>query len=739
MGLNRNGESGMRSKVVTLAALITIVILHVGVRAQTVDCDWHWQNPLPQGNPLYDIQVFGANSFVSVGAAGTIVKTSDNCETWDVQYFGEPNFIGFRNTIQALHFIDDNTGWAVGQFLSIIKTTDGGNTWVSQQVSGSMAQLTGVYFTDSHNGWAVGSRKTYNTSDGGTNWNIESSEDLLNDVFFSDDFTGWMVGQSESSATGVVYKTTNGGVNWDPTVVGTAQDNTIFESVQFLDNNTGWIVGRKGQNNPPDEYQYGVIYETTNGGQSWTLIYEQQNNPFNKIYFTTASNGWILSNNGLITTTNGGNSWNIDTNIIAYGIGFADQLTGWITGSGGIVQKTTDGGENWSLYTDPITQSFIRDIEFIDESNGIAVGRSEGVILRTIDGGDNWTVQHSNPEHVLFDVAFIDENNAWAVGSNALIMYSDDGGVNWEMRVPPVSYHHRSVCFIDENHGWIVTSGRVILKTSNGGVSWETINIDENGGSGVAGLWPVQFIDEYHGWIAGDNAILITDDGGYSWNPSNGGFAGEIIVDMYFVNDNLGYCSTLYGKVYRTTNGGLNWSPTDVPTSNISPLISLYFLNEYEGWGCGMNGVMYVTTDGYTWEKQMTPAFQDLYRVTAVNDTSVWAVGYGGTIIKYGPTRVGVEDDYNANLIPENYSLSSSYPNPFNATTTIYYDLPAASDVTISIFDMLGRKVTTLTNGTQPAGHHSITWNAGDFATGTYFYKLTAGEYSESHKMTLLK
>ena len=95
--------------------------------------------------------------------------------------------------------------------------------------------------------------------------------------------------------------------------------------------------------------------------------------------------------------------------------------------------------------------------------------------------------------------------------------------------------------------------------------------------------------------------------------------------------------------------------------------------------------------------------------------------------------------DERKNAAPAEFELSQNYPNPFNSSTIIKYDLPHQSQVTIEIYDILGRKITTLQNGTQPAGYHQALWRAEDVASGVYFYKLQAGEYSESKKMILVK
>jgi hypothetical protein len=89
--------------------------------------------------------------------------------------------------------------------------------------------------------------------------------------------------------------------------------------------------------------------------------------------------------------------------------------------------------------------------------------------------------------------------------------------------------------------------------------------------------------------------------------------------------------------------------------------------------------------------------------------------------------------------IPSQFTVLQSYPNPFNAQTTIQYSLPKQSDVTIDIFDILGRKIETIAEGTKPAGEHQVIWNASRQASGVYFYRIKAGDKVETKKMVLMK
>jgi hypothetical protein len=98
----------------------------------------------------------------------------------------------------------------------------------------------------------------------------------------------------------------------------------------------------------------------------------------------------------------------------------------------------------------------------------------------------------------------------------------------------------------------------------------------------------------------------------------------------------------------------------------------------------------------------------------------------------------GMEDD-NLDFILTTFSLKQNYPNPFNPVTAIGYQLSATSDVELSIYNLLGQKVVTLVSEKQKAGHHQVEWNASGFASGIYYYKITAGEFQDVKKMILLR
>jgi|GEM_PF-5566486 len=98
----------------------------------------------------------------------------------------------------------------------------------------------------------------------------------------------------------------------------------------------------------------------------------------------------------------------------------------------------------------------------------------------------------------------------------------------------------------------------------------------------------------------------------------------------------------------------------------------------------------------------------------------------------------GVEEQEGSKL-PSSFALRPCYPNPFNASTAIGYELPRASRVTLEVYNLVGQKVATLVNGYEQAGYKTVNWNAAEVTTGIYYYKLTAGDFVSVRKLTILK
>jgi aminopeptidase N len=114
--------------------------------------------------------------------------------------------------------------------------------------------------------------------------------------------------------------------------------------------------------------------------------------------------------------------------------------------------------------------------------------------------------------------------------------------------------------------------------------------------------------------------------------------------------------------------------------------------------------------------------------------------GFGGYFVdNFNNTGEDFDGEAVASLAPMEFKLSEAYPNPFNPSTTISYQLPAKGFVNLSVYDISGCKVAELVNGTREAGSHEVTFDASSLASGVYLYKLSAGDYIAMNKMVLLK
>jgi hypothetical protein len=136
-------------------------------------------------------------------------------------------------------------------------------------------------------------------------------------------------------------------------------------------------------------------------------------------------------------------------------------------------------------------------------------------------------------------------------------------------------------------------------------------------------------------------------------------------------------------------------------------------------------------------DQDLDPMFADpvMYNFNLLPNSPCLATGRFGDDRGALPMVTSIDDD----LIPENYFVANNYPNPFNASTAIRYNLPNETYVTVDVYDLMGRKIDILFKGNQQAGEHSIVWNASTVSSGVYFYKINAGDLNISKRCTLLK
>jgi len=183
-------------------------------------------------------------------------------------------------------------------------------------------------------------------------------------------------------------------------------------------------------------------------------------------------------------------------------------------------------------------------------------------------------------------------------------------------------------------------------------------------------------------------------------------------------------------KLYFTDNGTDMVYKSDLDGTNLSTLVNVGG-NPVGIAVDGTNQKVYYVKEGSIQSVDLTGGTP--VTILDSNDGIVFPLH----LAILGESSIGVED--NLQDIPAFFKLSQNYPNPFNPVTTISYQLPKSEFVNMSIYNVAGQLVETLLNGHKNAGYHSVLWNASGVSSGLYFYRIEAGEYTETKKCLILK
>jgi photosystem II stability/assembly factor-like uncharacterized protein len=356
----------------------------------------------------------------------TILKTTDGGISWVEQ---KAERIG-----KAVHFFGNDLGWMAGASGLITYTSDGGDDWKLQSRAATTSMINALQFVKSSLGWAAGYNGTVlKTTDGGNGWQAQSVSDETDfySVHFIDAGTGWLVGAGfvNQNWTGQVYKTTTGGNAW--TGQFTVPGKTLTD-VFFIDSRTGWMTGDSG-----------LLKKTTDGGTAWT----DQPNPFigttqrlESVQFVDQNTGWVAAgySGKILNTTDGGANWTEQasgTSEWLYSVHFINASTGWAAG-GSALLKTTNGGTQWTKLTLPKNIPPLRTVHFFDASNGFAAGGTGGssVVIRSTDGGASWAAEETGFSQQFNSVYAAGPALGWVAGENGAIIRYGQAAAN----LPPV-------------------------------------------------------------------------------------------------------------------------------------------------------------------------------------------------------------------------------------------------------------------------------------------------------------
>ena len=375
-----------------------------------------------------------------------------------------------------------------------------------------------------------------------------------------------------------------------------------------------------------------------------------------------------------------------------------------------------------------------------------------GAIYRSSDNGTNWTKLNTGLDSTSVTSFAINANGHIFAGTSDFygtglgIWRSTDNGDNWtEINNGLTNTAVRCLAINQIGEIFAGTEGGGVLKSTNNGDSWTVVN------TGMTTNFIYSLLINHAGDIfAGTGqGVFRSTDNGDSWTEVNTGLR---ITTMTFLavnsNDDIfagtqNFFGTGPAGVFRSTNNGDSWTEV-TPDSSVWWASSISInINDHIIIGTVFSGALRSTDNGDNWTKintglELFPGFlAPVYSLTLNSTGKLIAGSLSGSLFRSTESTTEIEEF--SGELPENFSLSQNFPNPFNPVTNIRYVLNQHTNVRLIIYDLKGREVKQLVNDFQGPGWKTVTWNASHVPSGMYFYRLTAGDFVQTRKMVLLK
>jgi photosystem II stability/assembly factor-like uncharacterized protein len=677
----------------------------------------------PHGGNIYSL-VADANGNLYANPTGDTqglvgpFKSTDNGENWfsiknGLAYIGTqfaPLNLNHNGDIFVIHSHDYH------QFISL--STDGGNTWQETDlynVIGGTSVIC-IAFDETDNVYIGTGQGIFNSTDNGDTWALFGNfTSGTNAIAFNDNgdiFVG----------AGIGYRSTDGGITWTP-----MNTNAGIGSIAI--NNSGDIFIGNNQN----------IERSTDNGDTWTIVKQGVNiHETSTILFDTNGDIYFPTwGNGVLRSTDNGDSWTEMNNNLGYKYVHSvvkDSDGNFFAGDNYGLYKSVNNCESWYSVGLPIAG--VSNI-IIPEDNNIYT--AEWGINRSTDLGQSWQTINNGIDFL--DITSLTENSlgylfasAQRVGTfdPAGIYRSSNQGESWES----VFSSNATMSLASGPNGEVVVVGtglsNLIQISTDDGLTWTDISY----GTGGAYLVAINSVGD----------IFITRNGGVQRKLANDtvwttctGSSGTFVL---FIASN-GY---IYNDYTKSTDNGNTWISNNNPTfisSFTENSLGHLFIGTYNSG----QGVYRSTDYAETWEQINTGLpIMDIRSVGVDDQDYLYAGSWGMSIFKTTFSTTDVED---IKYEPSTFYLEQNYPNPFNPSTKIKYSIPQSSNVTIRVFDILGKEIETLVNEEKPAGTYEVEFNSstisgsisakGGYASGVYFYQLKAGSFVETKKMILMK
>lgn len=371
------------------------------------------------------------------------------------------------------------------------------------------------------------------------------------------------------------------------------------------------------------------------------------------------------------------------------------------------IWRTSNAGTSFTKVYDA---DYISIIKFYNQVGYalVRVGLFNTNVIKSTNSGINWSLCYTTPDSITFNDLYVKSTNELyanfpgaPAGRQSELFRSIDGGLTWNSVFQINIYAFQSIT--GDNFGNVYISGSQLFSANDTNFNYWSYNT-------------IPLAYPFANCLVANNKLFV---GGDVW-----------------INNNF------YPCISYSTDQGVNWQNYLFQDSGLCNYFN-FVANSLTGYaiGCTRNSNKFwiekTINTGDNWQNIYTTQNMMFYSI-GTSTRYIYFVGNSngqGVILKYDPLVTNIE---NKNT-PEKFKLNQNYPNPFNPFTKINYSIAKNSVVTLRVYDISGREVQTLVNEVKKPDNYSVNFNGSNLSSGIYFYKITAGEFTETKKMILVK
>jgi len=602
------------------------------------------------------------------------------------------------------------------------------------------------------------------STDKGVNWTVRNTG-LTNRSIISLGVNGTNVYAGTNGAG--IYFSSDNGLNWIQVNNGLSGLSLTINS--FTSSGTAMFAGT----------QEGFA-KTTNNGTTWTLVTNGLSSTSAKRVGTITVKGssiFIGTGNGVYVSNDNGNSFTpAQGDLLYYSINsISNDGTNLILAaqSAGVFKSSNDG-VNWTAFNGGLTNYNASSVKVLP--NYLYIGTQGDGIFYSFNGS-NWVNDIAGLYNTTPRCFSILGSNLFTGTFLKGIAYTSNAGANWiysNSGLPSTIINE----IVNDGTNLYAATSLGIYKSINNGASWSNIGttfgtisyvqsllkIGSTIYAGTLGSGVYTSTNEGTNWVAfnsglpsmqiwdlntdGTNIYAATEIGGIykipvsgnTWVQSNNGISGSTDMRSLFISGSTIF--TGYAGLYKSTDGAATW--TSLANDGLfgkTVRVSYSYDNGNIIFVGTVNNGLYVSLNGgsnFFTANIGLPSISEINAITVLNNVVyIGLTGFGVWKRPLSEVLIGINNI--SNEIPVNYSLKQNYPNPFNPETNIRFEIQKAGNVSLKVYDITGKEISTLVNGYLKPGIFEVQFDAKNFTSGIYLYKLTVNDFMSVKKMMLIK